>query len=366
MITPRDVMAHLWRYLPSVTSLFNDTLTITGASVTSGVITGTIATGTPTVGSTVLLSGITVRNNITAYQDNGDGTARFTVANDHDQTEPRQRLDTQTLTLGGIGAPWDGEHPILAIPNRRTFEIAIPSGAGTPSGGYLIERPTAVLGIGDVTGVVGTSVTITPREGIFHYDAVLNTITLNSKIRARAAADIERAQAIYTKDPSKPYAFVIMTDTTVSKDRHTPNDSLGTFTKQDMRLLRLLQNFSIAVFIPTQNDIGGDKAQHQAYGEIYDALTKIFYGFGFQAPDSAIQYVTVSAGHGPGIYNSAYYVHVYDWQVPSVITFESGFDGQTPFINDVAFRDIEQDLYVNNSDKAIMSLFVDLDEEPLP
>ena len=369
MITPRDVMAHLWRYLPSVTNLFNEQLTITNTTVTGGIITGTITSGTPVVGAKLLLSGIKVRNPITAYVDNGDGTARFTTANDHDQTEPRQRLDTQQLTLGGITpSAWNGSHDILGVPNRRTFEIAIPAGATTPTApaGYLIEQPTAVLGIGTVTSVVGTVVTIDPAEGIFHYDGVIDTITVNTRIRARAAADIERAAAIYTKQTTlKPFIFVIMTDVSVSKDRHTPNDGLATFTKQDMRLLRLLQNFAIAVFIPTHDDIGGDNAQHMAYGEIYNALTKIFYGFGF-SDESAIQYVTVSAGHGPGFYNSAYYLHVYDWQVPNVITFESGFDGQTPFITDVAFRDINQSLYVNSSDEAIMSMALDLDEEPLP
>lgn len=368
MITPRDVMAHLWKYLPSVTSLFNEGLTMTGAAAFGGQIVGTIATGAPAVGQKVLLSGIKVRNQITAYVNNGDGTARFTVANDHDQTEPHQRLDTQQLTLAGITPSiWNGLHDIVGVPNRRTFEIAIPVGATTPTvPGYLIEQPTGVMGIGTVTAVVGTTVTIDPAEGIFHYDGVIDTITINSRIRARAAADIERAAAIYTKQgANKPFIFVIMTDVSVSKDRHTPNDGLATFTKQDMRLLRLLQNFAIAVFFPTADDVGGDNAQHMAYGEVYEALTKIFYGFGF-SDQSAIQYVTVSAGHGPGLYNSAYYLHVYDWQVPNVVTFESGFDGQTPFITDVAFRDIEQSLFVNNSAEAIMSLAVDLDEEPLP
>lgn len=367
MITPRDVMAHLWRYLPSVTTLFNEELVITNVTVTGGAITGTIANGTPTVGQNLLLSGIKVRNPISAYVDNGDGTARFTTANDHDQTEPHQRLDTQQLQIGGATpSVWNSSHDIDSVPNRRTFEIAIPVGATVPTGAYLIEQPTGVLGIGTVTTVVGTTVTIQPVEGIFHYDAAVHTITINTRIRARAAADITRAEAIYTEQPSqKPFIFVIMTDVSVSKDRHTPNDGLATFTKQDMRLLRLLQNFAIAVFIPTHDDVGGDNAQHMAYGEIYEALTKIFYGFGF-SDESAIQYVTVSAGHGPGLYNSAYYLHVYDWQVPNVVTFESGFDGQSPFITDVAFRDINQSLYVNNSDKAIMSMALDLDEEPLP
>lgn len=367
MITPRDVMAHLWRYLPSVTTLFNESLTITNVTVTDGLITGTITSGTPVVNQRLLLSGIQVRNPITAYVDNGDGTARFTTANDHDQTEARQRLDTQQLQIGGITPSiWNGFYDLDSVPNRRTFEVVIPVGATTPTGGYLIEQPTGVLGIGTVTSVVGTTVTIQPAEGIFHYDSVVETITVNTKIRARAAADITRAEAIYTKQAAKkPFIFVIMTDVSVSKDRHTPNDGLATFTKQDMRLLRLLQNFAIAVFIPTADDIGGDNAQHMAYGEIYNALTKIFYGFGF-SDESAIQYVTVSAGHGPGLYNSAYYLHVYDWQVPNVVTFESGFDGQTPFITDVAFRDIDQSLFVNNSDMAIMSMALDLDEEPLP
>jgi hypothetical protein len=49
-----------------------------------------------------------------------------------------------------------------------------------------------------------------------------------------------------------------------------------------------------------------------------------------------------------------------------VVTFESGFDGQSPFITDVAFRDINQSLYVNSSEEAIMSMAINLDDEPLP
>ena len=141
MITPRDVMAHLWRYLPSVTDLFNEELVITGVTVTGGLITGTIATGTPVIGQKLLLSGIKVRNPIAAYVDNGDGTARFTTANDHDQTRPSQRLDTQQLALGGVTPSiWNGLHDIVDVPNRRTFEIAIPVGATAPTApaGYLI------------------------------------------------------------------------------------------------------------------------------------------------------------------------------------------------------------------------------------
>ena len=67
-----------------------------------------------------------------------------------------------------------------------------------------------------------------------------------------------------------------------------------------------LNNFSTVVFIPTKEDIAGNDAQQSAYSEVYKALLNVLYGFQFEDSDTALTYVTVSAGHGAGVYNTAY------------------------------------------------------------
>lgn len=373
MITPTKIVQHLKTYLPLFTDRFTDSITIISATISGGnlITVNAVAHGL-TLNKKIVLSAGTVRNPLIDSSLNSDGTVRFETEFEHDLIEPSQPLDQQNLEFANFGNVWDGEHAIDSVPNRKNIEVELPSGeiAAPPVDGsqYLIEtRKAGFFGLQTVNSVVDAdNFTILISGAPSFPNGPVDGLNIITGYRIAAAADIERAQAAYSRkfeDPdfdAQNYLFVIMADVDTSKDRHTTNDAVAGFTNQDTMLLRILQNFSTTIFIPTKDEISGSDAQDLAYGEIYNALLSTLYGFGEN--DGAIQYVTATTGHGPGIYNSAYYTHVYDWQNPTAITYENGFiDNQ-----DVAFRDIVGDFKLFNDQEAIMSVGIDLDDEPLP
>jgi len=371
MITPRDIVSHLRNFLPSVTDLFHSAITSSGASVAGGIVTVNAVAHGLIAGQKIIVVNGRYENSLSTVTLNVDGTTRFSTVDQHDLVAPTFPDDPQTVTLSGIGSPWDGVHEIDNVPNRENFEILTPVGeivAPDISAGRLLEERSAGLaGIQTVATVPDTnSFTINVPTDIpaFPTGNILELQILTGT-RVVGAADFARAEAIYAKQAgTDPYLFVIMSDANVSKDRHTNNDGVGAFTSQDLQKQTVLQDFTCAVFVPTaENDTAAFNAQSLAYNEIFRALLSVLYGFRFDDPTTAENYVTVSRGHGPGVNaaNSAYYSHVYDWQVPSVITFEDGFGlGAT-----VAFRDISAVFDLSDDDQAQLSLNIDLDSEAL-
>jgi len=366
MITPNDIVTHLQTYLPAFSDLFSDKLTAT-ATANGTIITVTATAHGLSVGASITVAGGTFENSIASVVDNGDGSLRFTTNFDHDLTEPKAVNDPTALTLGGIDGTWNGEHTIVSVPNRRTFEIDFPTGITVLpviTTAVLIEdRNAGIIGIQEVATVptADTFTFIVSDVPNFPTGTVQN-ITVVTGIRVAGAADINRAESFYTEhSTNKAWLFVIMNDVDVSKDRHAENDSIATFTRQNLGKQTILQNFSTVVLLPTDTDSAGFEAQNKAYGDIYRALVSTLFGFFFDDPDTATEYLTVNNGHGVGRYNTAFYSHVYDWQVPMVIDFENGFLLQPH----VAFRDIVSTWDLFNDPEAQLLLNVDLDDDPL-
>jgi hypothetical protein len=368
MINPTDIVTHLQAYVPAFTDLFSET--VTGTATANG-ITVTVTTSSAhglSVGRKIAIAATGYRNSIASAVDNGDGTIRFETAQEHDLTEPKAYADPTTLRLGGFAnSAWNHTFTIVSVPNRKFFEVEFPAGeSDVPSltGAYLLESRTA--------GVVGVqTVETVPTATSFTFDVSgvpslptgeIENIKIITGIRVYGAADFERAQAAYTRlAAGKAALFVIMSDADVSKDRHTLNDGIAAFARSNIGKQIILQNFATTVFLPTEKQLAGHTAQNQAYGEVYRALASVLYGFEFDDPDTKQPYVCVNNGHGPGVYNSAYYTHVYDWQVPSVVTFENGYN----LAPDVAWRDIVSSWALNSDDAAELSFNADLDIEPI-
>lgn len=366
MINSSDIVKHLKTYLPAITDLFTASATVISASSSGVIMSVEVAGHGYTTAQKLVLSGGTTTNELaTATLTSNDTAVEFTTVFDHDLIKPRLPLDDQLLTLGGFGNIWDGEHQILEIKNRRTLEIALPSGetvAPTIDGNqYLSEsiHPGVYL-VGSVVDVDNFTVDLSRFPDM--PTGAVDNLGIISGFRIAGAADFERAKATYAEQKTgEPYLYVIMDDVDVSKDRHSTNDAVATFTDQDTNLLRILQNFSTTVFLPTTKDLSGVDAHDLAYKNLYVSLLATLYGLKDQ-DRTAIQYKTVTSGHGPGEYNTAYYAHVYDWQLPGAITFEDGFINT----QDVAFRDIEATFKLFNDDEAEMTANIDLDDEPLP
>jgi hypothetical protein len=369
LINPSDIVNHLAAYLPAVTDVFSETLSGATATASGNTVTVSKSGHGLTAGAKIIVGAGKFRNSLASVVDNGDGSVRFETAQDHDLTEAKAPLDPTTLELGGFSnSAWNGTHTIVAVPNRRTFEVDFPSGETTlPSltGAYLLESRADFAGMKTIATV--------PNNNSFTFEVpnvpalptgTVEGIKIITDIRVWGAADIDRARAMYTKYANdQAVLFVIMTDADVSKDRHTLNDGVGSFTRGNIGKQTILQNFATTVFLPTNSEVSGHTAQNTAYGEVFRALQAVLYGFTFPDEETAQEYVALSNGHGPGTYNSAYYTHVYDWQVPTVAIFENSGWAFSP---DVAWRDIESTWSVKPDDAADMTLNVDLDDGPLP
>lgn len=367
MIEPNDIVLHLQSYLPAFSTLFSNQLTATATVSGATVTVASVAHGL-SVGNTFVAAGGNFENAIASVVDNGDGTLRFETTDEHDLTEAKLFNDPTTLVLDGIGAPWDGAHVITAIPNRQFFEIAFPVGETVPP-----SIVSAVLVEDRAAGIIGLqTVDTVPDDDTFTFEVAnvpdfptgaIQNLTITSTVRIAGAENIERAERFYTGQATNvAWLFVIMTDADVSKDRNSLNDGVATYTAQNFGKQTILQNFSLVAVLPTDDgDQAGQLAANKFYGEIYRALVSTMYGFAFNDIDTAIRYKAVTNGHGPGRHTTAYSMHVYDWQVPTVISFENGFLLEP----DVAFRDITSTWFNNSDEEAEMDLNIDLDDEPL-
>lgn len=363
MITPSAIVRHLQTYLPRHTDDFSRTLTATG-TVSGNTLTAT----TPSahglnVGASIIIAGDKFRNSVSTVTFAGQ-LATITTNFDHDVTAPQLPADPSRIVLDGFSDPdWDTSHAIVSVPNRRTIVVNVPSGAVVPSGGYLVEDRSAGLGGLHQIATVPTPTTFTVEISGFPIFPAgpVDDLNILTGVNVAATESIDRAIAAFAVSTQSPYAFVVMGDVESSKDRHTLNDLDAGFTVQDERLLRLSQQFSVVVLHKTEDNNAANVAQEAAYGDHYRAILSTLYSFKFSDPDRAIDYVTTTLGHGPGRYNTAVYAHVYEFQVPTAITFRNGFNDEP----DVAFRDIDARWNVNADDMAALTAQIDLDEEPI-
>ena len=364
-VTPSDILTHLKTYMPVVSDDFTDTLVTTAVAEDSTVTFTSVAHGL-TVGSSIGIAGSVFENSIASFTDNDDGTVRFSTTYEHDFTEAKDLEDPTTLTLSGFDDTlWNGIHTITSIPNRMTFEIDIPAGAPVPPGltGAIVleDRSAGLIGVHTVATVTDadTFTVIFADVPPFPTGAV-TSVKVISGYRIYSAANIVRAQQVITgMDIGKLSMFLIMNDADISKDRHALNDAVSSDTSQNYGRQLMLQNFSIVIFFPTQDgDVSGGIAQSQAYGKTFKELYSAVAGHRVIDTSTPIQYLTVCNGHGTGEYNSAYYIHVYDWQLPTILTFEDSVNTQP----NVAFRDTNLSL---NQGGQLLNAEIDLDKEPL-
>jgi len=366
MITPSDIVRQLKTYLPLFTDRFTELLTVSSAAVdASNIVTVTTPTHGKIIGQSVIISAGTTRNLLSASILAGTTHVTFTTKYDHDLITPSLPFDDQTLVLDGFDSVWDDTFDIVDVPNRRNFTVILPDGEvaapAVDETQYLIDTRTGLAGVQVIATVPSAGTfTINLSDAPALPPGPIDGLEIVSGFRISAAADFKRAQAVYTEHASEDdYLFVIMTDSDISKDRHTLNDGVAGMNRQDMNLIRMLRNFSTVVFMHTGADLSGANAQDAAYSTIYAALLSTL--FGYEQPGQVIKYGAVPSGDGPAEYNTAYYAHTYDWQIPGSITYEDGFLQQP----DVAFRDIAQTLKLFNDSEAEMTVNINLDEEPL-
>lgn len=350
MITPSDIVNHLAEYLPRISDKFSDSIAVDSATISGGrtvTVNTTSAHGLSVSDPLMFVGGQTSIPISTVTEETEDETALIEFSTVHDFTTPNATIETESLPCVGFNeSEWNTTLEIIEAPTDQSVVVNFPTGATgiptfTTAKGYE-ERPLSIFGTQSVattptptqfTVELSTDIPVLPTGDIINL-----SVTIGARI---AAADtIERAEEIYSEVATNDdlWAFVIMMDADVSKDRHTLNDSIACFAHQNEMRLRILNNFAVVVFFRTSDSLSGVTAQELAYGEVYTDLLQVLYGFGGFAVDEDNSFlVTVTAGHNRGIANTSYYTQVYEWQVPIDITVDNGFN----FYDDVALRQID-------------------------
>jgi len=357
-----DIVKQLWLTLPRYTNLFSDDIVV--SSLTRSGTTVTAVTATPhglSNGNYVFISGAKTPITITSLtQVNGVATA--ITASNHDFTDDY----TETVEINGADqAGYNGVHDFIHQPNRRTFTFKVDPTTVSPATGTIQVISNIKYGYNGlqlITVVNPTTftyqITSTPES------PAQGSMIMRSNIRITSAINFDRAVEAYTKQgENKLYAFVLLGNVSASKDRYTLNDSTATLAVgQDYRQ-RLIEPFSVCVFMPTTREIAGVNAR-DIMQDLAQPIFKSLLRFKFPSVfTDKTEFNLVFSGHQFIEYSLAYYVHEFQFENQFQIRFEDTVDDD----DSVAFRDIDLHFNtdLNSVHNEIMHTNVDLDDVPI-
>ena len=359
-----DIVAQMALALPALTEKFT-----TNFSITSLTRSGTTVTATTSaahglaVGKQVNVIGAQTPLSIGTLTRVGT-VGTLVTDNRHDMTE---NFSTEVEIVDAVEAEFNDTFVLLTVPNRKTITFTMAdTGATTATGSPLLLNGSSALqqynGLKNVTAVptatqfqyeITDSTLFTPASG---------TIIARTLPRISAAVSEERLLSAYTKQPQGDlWAFVVLEDVFASKNRNIESDATDNIQRGDQYRQQIIQPFTVYVFIPTKGEIAARDARDVAE-DIFrpicrSLLFKPFSGGLYAGKQGPVQFVN----HGFIHYDSAFYVHGYNFQQVVDITFEDtvGYD------LDVAFRDISVTMGVSTGSE-VMTAEIDLDEDPLP
>ena len=125
----------------------------------------------------------------------------------------------------------------------------------------------------------------------------LGTITVKAGARISGGVNIEKIRESYTaKNTNKLWAFVILGDPTISKNRHVESDATDTQGSGDDFRQRMITPFGVFVFVPATSEIAGMQARDQMEDVrpfLYKSLLRVKFDTELQ---SETEYGTISEG----------------------------------------------------------------------
>lgn len=374
MIKASAIIAQLQAVLPKKTSLFSNP---------NIEITSLIRSGTTITGITAIPHGLVVNNyinimgaltpidiiSVTSAPNYGlpDTGSIVTVVTeqDHDFTEG---FDITTTITGADQTEYNGTFSILTVPNRRTFTYALNAQPDSPATGPILllnNLNTGYNGRVQIT-TVSDSTTFTYETDLTPNSPAEGSAFLRNGIRVSGAISWERALAAYTKQaPNNLWAFVVLGDNSVSKDRNVTTDAISTLAPGDMYRQRIISQFSIFVYAPCTDEISGRKVRdlmEDVRIAIYKSLLRVQFASGLS--ETKLYVVTASGDRSTSFTDGAYYIHEFMFEVVCDIVHTDTVDPE----DSVAFRNFNLIMNdtIDDGDNSLMELDdVNLDDVPL-
>jgi hypothetical protein len=339
-----DIVKQLMTYLPPQTDLFTTSLSVTSITMSGNTATVNAVGHGLTVGSLFSIVGAQANATIGDMVREGEiGTAR--TSQDHNLTfdAVQIRYTGEPLKVnidGATESEFNGEFELLGVPNRTHFQFKMPdAGATTATGSpVLIDGlPFGYNGTFNVASVIDDD-SFTYELPVADLPDAAGTITLKKDYRISRIVNFQRAVEAYTQQNLSDYwLFVEIGDVAASKDRKTQSDATAVLGKTTDVRQQLIFPFTIYCFVNTTDDIGGARAK-DAMNDVQLLLFRSLIGKQFENQLSCQnQNATVFVRHGTANYETANYVHAFDFEQVGDISF--GDSVGYPF--NVAFRDIE-------------------------
>jgi len=354
----KEIILHLRENLPRFSDLFS--VYVAPEAI---VIAGNLVTVTKTAHGLANKHLLTVTHARVANPIDtvsGDATEAFLVTQDpHDLTEGYQ----STARLESASTPAvNNDYELLSVPGRNDLSV---KGLTVPAPGDLTlkeDREVGINGLFEIAWIDDDNFSyVIPWDfsGGAPVIDVPNT-RLHTAVRVSGASEVERIIEAYdAQPPDDMWAFVVLGDTNINKDRYVNTDADmeqgGTNTWNGL----LMSPFSVYTFAPVEKITGryardlNEDTRPALYSSLLGAT--FYTGFTHEA-DSGVY----PQGDGKHEYKKAYYIHNFEFsQVAQIANSDTLLASPTS-----AWRDLKFD-YINimtDNGEIIVSTEVDLDE----
>lgn len=349
---------------PKLTDKFSSAISVASLSRSGATVSALSVGHGLTTGDYVTIKGAYEGNPATITS--ADGVATVTTTNDHDLTEigPHQYNVypfNQATISGADQGEYNGTFNVASVPNRKSFTYNISGSPASPATGTITLLQDTYNGRYEITVVDDDNFTFqivgtpeTPATG---------TITAETEARISGAVSIERAVRGYTKQLNgKLWAFVVIGDITISKDRNIFSDATSTMSQQEEWRQRLIEPLSVFVFIPSTSSLSS-RLSRDLVEDIRPILYKSLVGVKFPTTltDETWSMLTPVGDRMSGeASDDSFYVHEFMFERVVDMTY---VDTVGPDDNN-AFRDFNMTSNIEGG-TGDLDFEADLDDEPL-
>ena len=286
-------------------------------------------------GGPVRLQG--VKSNIACTATRVGDVGTLTTGSAHDLTysvaSPKNLQGSQIVLADSPDAAYNGTFDVISVVDANTITFVLTSGPAATASVNLLNGTNIYS---DFNRTYRVESTPTPSTFTIEQAGLPATpyITNQNAIargghRISAGSDIERLIKAYTEhNETELWAFVVLNDVTASKSRHVLSDATENQPRNTEYRQQVIQPFSVYVFVHTAEDISGRLARDTCE----DLFRPLCQALLFKAFDSGLyvgsQGTVGFENHGIHYYDSAFYVHEYQFSQVVDITFDDtvGYD----------------------------------------
>ncbi len=335
-----DITNRLKEVLPNYTDEFSDIIGLTSLSRAGTVITAvTSSAHNLTTNDYTTIRGALDPVSISSLTRVEDVVTVVTTTN-HKFSDPSlyspKEGDLLTVTISGATpADYNGTFKLLSVVDEKTLTYQITTTPTTPAtiGGFVLQEDyNGYNGYKQVTVINSTTFTYSTSDTNLNTPAQ-GTLEISTASRIAWSATPERINQFYSEDINRTnqnWMFLVLGSKIIYKDGTTASDLSSAKSTNESFFYQSQQDFSIFTFIPSQGETLAGASSDKAR-TFEKAILKSIANFAFDSPLTDMKYQsTIYVGNDAEDYNTAYYVHRFDFlakgyvQNPDTADFNPG------------------------------------------